>query len=86
MVKVVHIKDKDGAAWNGPVVVETRPGAFEERYVTPTVLEALIQPQTTVKLQSPNGTVFLLSVDDNGQIVTSKEGDASGETNQSETH
>lgn len=75
MVKVVHIKDKDGAAWNGPVVVETSPGVFEERYVTPTVLEALIQPQTTVKLQSPNGAVFLLSVNDDGEIMTTKEGD-----------
>lgn len=75
MVKVVHIKDKDGAAWNGPVVIETSHGVFEERYVTPTVLEALIQPQTTVKLQSPNGTVFLLSVNDDGEIMTTKEGD-----------
>lgn len=29
----------------------------------------------TIKLQSPNGIVFLLSVDDDGKIVTSKEGD-----------
>ncbi len=75
MAKVIHFKGSEGAAWNGPVVIETSPGVFEERYVTPTVLAALIQPQTTVKLQSPSGAVFLLSVNDDGEIMTTKEGD-----------
>lgn len=49
-----------------------------ERYVTPSVLAAILtQPQATLKLQSPSGAVFLLSVDDDGKIATSKEGDAS---------
>lgn len=76
MAKVIHFKGSEGAAWNGPVVIETSPGVFEERYVTPTVLaSALAQPQTIAKLQSPSGAVFLLSVNDDGEIMTTKEGD-----------
>lgn len=35
---------------------------------------------TNIKMQSPNGTVFLLSVSDNGQPVFTKEDDANGES------
>ncbi|PIO80002.1 hypothetical protein BSQ39_13000 [Loigolactobacillus backii] len=75
MAKVIHFQNMEGAAWNGAVVKETSPGDFVERYVTP---EELNSQNSKVKLQSPNGTVFLLTVDDDGQVSTIKEGDSSG--------
>lgn len=37
-----------------------------------------VGPAGPAKLQSPNGTVFILSVDDDGKLITSKEEDSSG--------
>lgn len=35
---------------------------------------------TAIKLQSPNGTVFLLSIDNDGNVLTTKEGDSNVDT------
>lgn len=35
---------------------------------------------TSIKLQSPSGAVFLISVDDDGNVLTTKEGDNDGST------
>ncbi|MCC6117069.1 hypothetical protein LA430_11150 [Lactiplantibacillus plantarum] len=34
----------------------------------------------TIKMQSPNGTVFLVSVNDDGKLAVMKEGDSDGNT------
>lgn len=36
------------------------------------------EPVKSIKLQSPSGAVFILSVDDDGKLITSKEEDSSG--------
>lgn len=33
-----------------------------------------------IKMQSPNGTVFLVSIDDDGKLAVTKEGDSDGNT------
>ncbi|YP_003084355.1 tail protein [Lactobacillus phage phig1e] len=34
----------------------------------------------TIKMQSPNGTVFLVSIGDDGKLAVTKEGDSDGNT------
>ena len=34
----------------------------------------------TIKMQSPNGTVFLVSINDDGKLAVMKEGDSDGNT------
>lgn len=34
----------------------------------------------TIKIQSPNGTVFLVSISDDGKLAVMKEGDSDGNT------
>ena len=38
------------------------------------------QISKAIKMQSPNGTVFLVSIDDDGKLVVMKEGDSNGNT------
>jgi hypothetical protein len=67
MAKVVHIKGMDGAAWNGPAVEEVSPGVFEERY------QKRVTDPEAIKLTSPNGGTYILTVTDEGQLVAEKE-------------
>lgn len=36
--------------------------------------------QKTIKMQSPNGTIFLVSISDDGKLAIMKEGDSDGST------
>lgn len=84
-----YLKDDDGnvywpvAAWDAIIGLDahltswtTDNSQFIYDQISTYIADHTLQK--SVKLQSPNGTVFILSVDDDGKLITSKEEDSSG--------